>query len=65
ALLADALTARFDEDWWRNPRSGPWVRTELFSMGQRETADELASRVAGRALDFAPVIAAVERLLES
>ncbi|HEX2718025.1 MAG TPA: hypothetical protein VHM67_10125, partial [Gemmatimonadaceae bacterium] len=30
ALLADALTARFDEDWWRNPRSGPWVRTELF-----------------------------------
>ena len=65
AVMSDTLTTRFDEDWWRNPRAGPWLRTELFSFGQRETADELASRIAGRALDFAPVIAAIERLVET
>ncbi len=65
AVLNATLTERFDEDWWRNPRAGPWVRRELFSMGQRETADELATRVAGRALDFGPVIAAIERLVEN
>ena len=64
AVLAHTLTEKFDEDWWRNPRSGPWLRDSLFAEGQRETAGELASRVAGRPLDFAPLIAAVVRLVE-
>ena len=25
ALLADALTEHFDDDWYRNPRAGPWI----------------------------------------
>lgn len=63
AVLAEALVERFDEDWYRNPGAGPWVVEQLFADGQRELAGELARRVAGRPLSFAPVIAAVERLL--
>ncbi|HEU4565411.1 MAG TPA: hypothetical protein VFS05_12200 [Gemmatimonadaceae bacterium] len=63
ALLDETLTERFDEDWWRNPRAGPWVVRELFAEGQREQGHELAQRVAGRPLSFAPLVRSVERLL--
>ncbi len=63
ALLAESLRERFNEDWYRNPQAGPWIVEELFAEGQRELADEIAHRVAGRALSFGPVIAAVERLV--
>lgn len=63
ALLAETLTERYDVDWWRNPRAGPWVCGTLFGEGQRELADELAQRVAGKPLSFAPLIRAVERAL--
>ena len=60
ALLGETLVERFDEDWWRNPRAGPWMVAELFGEGQRELGDELARRVAGKALSFAPVMRAIE-----
>lgn len=63
ALLDHSLRERFDDDWWRNPRAGPWIVEELFAHGQTELADEQARRVAGRPLSFAPVIAHVERML--
>ncbi|MFL5577946.1 MAG: hypothetical protein ACJ79S_18485 [Gemmatimonadaceae bacterium] len=64
ALLAEALVARFDEDWWRNPRAGPWVVEQLFAEGQRELATELALRVGGGAgLSFAPLVRAIEGAL--
>jgi hypothetical protein len=63
ALLAAALVERFDVDWFRNPRAGPWLVENLFAEGQRETADEIALRVSGRSLSFAPVINALEGLL--
>lgn len=63
ALLAAVLTENFDEDWYRNPRAGPWLIDQLLSEGQRELADELAARVAGRPLSFGSVIAAVESLV--
>jgi hypothetical protein len=65
AVLAESLVDQFDQDWWRNPRSGPWVSQALFAEGQRELAGELALRVAGRELSFAPLIRSVERLLQS
>jgi hypothetical protein len=65
AVLASELTERFNEDWWRNPSAGPWLRESLFFEGQRETAGELAHRVASRELSFAPLITAIERLVES
>ncbi|HRN52809.1 MAG TPA: hypothetical protein PK788_04895, partial [Gemmatimonadaceae bacterium] len=63
ALLDESLRERFDEDWWRNPRCGPWMVEELFAHGQRELAHEQAERVAGKGLSFAPVIAGIERML--
>ena len=65
AVLAAELTERFNEDWWRNPHAGPWLRDSLLAEGQRETAGELAQRVASRELSFTPLIAAIERLVES
>jgi hypothetical protein len=63
AALAEALVERFDEDWWRNPRAGPWILQSLFAEGQREMAGELAQRVSGRAISFAPLVRSIERLL--
>ena len=63
ALLGETLVERFDEDWWRNPRAGPWMVEQLFGEGQRELGHELALRVAGKALSFAPVVRAIEREL--
>ncbi len=63
ALLNETLTERFDEDWWRNPRAGPWIVNELFAHGQRELAHEQAARVSGKPLSFAPLVRNIERLL--
>ncbi len=63
ALLAHTLVERFDEDWYRNPRSGPWIVEQLFAEGQRELAQELAQRVGGEPLSFAPLLRATEALL--
>jgi hypothetical protein len=62
ALLAAALRERYDEDWFRNPRCGPYL-LELFARGQRDDAAALANDVLGRRLDFAPLIARVEAAL--
>jgi len=64
ALLGETLTQRYDEDWWRNPRCGPWMVQSLFSEGQRELAHEQARRVAnGADLSFGPLVRDIERLL--
>lgn len=63
ALLGETLTERFDEDWYRNPRAGPWIVQNLYAEGQRELAGELAARVAQTPLSFAPLVRATEALL--
>lgn len=63
ALIAETLVERYDVDWWRNPRAGPWIASALFGEGQRELAHEQAQRVAGKNLSFAPLIRAIERTL--
>ena len=63
ALIAETLVDRYDEDWWRNPRAGPWICATLFGEGQRELANEQAQRVAGKTLSFAPLVRAIERML--
>ena len=63
ALITETLREQFNEDWWRNPKAGPWIADELFSLGQRELATEQAKRVSGKELDFAPLIRSVERQL--
>lgn len=63
ALVTETLTERYDEDWWRNPRSGPWLCQALFGEGQRELAHEMAERVSGKPLSFAPLVRSIERAL--
>jgi hypothetical protein len=65
ALLNESLVDRFDIDWYRNPSAGPWMIRELWSEGQRETAEELAARVAikGEKLSFAPLVRNIGKLL--
>jgi hypothetical protein len=77
AALGDALRERFDEDWWRNPRAGPWLTGTLMAEGQALPAEAIAALAAGRAsapgsetagdgagaLGFGGVVAAIEQRL--
>jgi hypothetical protein len=63
ALITETLVARYDDDWWRNPRAGPWIVQALFAEAQRELAQEQAARVSGKGLSFAPLIRSIERML--
>ena len=33
ALITETLVERYDADWWRNPRAGPWIVQALFGEG--------------------------------
>ena len=63
ALLTETLVERYDADWWRNPRCGPWMVESLLGEAQRELAHEQALRVSGKALSFAPLVRSIERML--
>ena len=63
AVLTATLVERFDDDWFRNPKAGPFIVGQLFAEGQRELAHELSARVTGQPLSFAPLIRSVETLL--
>ena len=62
SALTAHLTETFNEDWHRNPAAGPWIAGELFSAGQRDTADEIAARL-GASLSFDPIVKKIEALL--
>lgn len=47
AQVADALRERFDDDWWRNPRAGPWLAGALFAPGGSRTAAAVGHAVQG------------------
>jgi hypothetical protein len=61
AVLNSALTERFDQDWYRNPRAGAFVQ-HLMSRGQAENGDELANRVEA-VLTFEPLQRSLEAML--
>jgi hypothetical protein len=63
SLVTETLVERYDADWWRNPRCGPWMVESLFGEAQRELAHEQAMRVTGRTLGFASLIRSAERML--
>lgn len=62
SALNATLTEKFNDDWFRNPAAGPWITGELFSIGQRDTADEIATRI-GATLSFDPIVKRIEALL--
>jgi hypothetical protein len=60
ALMRDFLRAEFGRAWFTREEAGSLLR-ELWSQGQRATADELLDDVAGAELDLAAV---AERISE-
>jgi hypothetical protein len=62
AALAAALTERYDEDWYRNPRAGEAVQG-LMRRGQALPAHRLTAEFADAELDFARVAARLEARL--
>jgi hypothetical protein len=54
-LLHVALRERFDSDWYRNPRAGPFLRG-LFARGQRERPAELANLLDAGKLGFGALL---------
>jgi len=49
--IGDALRSRFDEDWFRNPRAGDYLR-ELYAGGRRYSAPELSVQLTSRNLGY-------------
>ncbi len=54
AVHEEVLRDRFDEDWFRNPAAGGYLR-DLFANGRRHTADELARQLGARSLTLAGI----------
>lgn len=44
AVLLTRARERFNEDWWRNPATGRWLK-ELSQRGQRDDAAEIARQL--------------------
>ncbi len=52
ARLHAVLQHRFNEDFWRNPAAGSWLK-ELFARGQRDDATAVAQQLGGKGLSLA------------
>lgn len=64
ALLKHELESRFDEDWYRNPMTGPFLGDWLGS-GLTYDARELATKLGARALTSEELVASIRRRLEA
>ncbi|MBI3181747.1 MAG: peptidase M3 [Myxococcales bacterium] len=51
ARLYEVLVDRYNEDFWRNPAAGSWLK-DLFARGQRDDAGALAGQLGGRPLSL-------------
>ena len=58
AQLRDLLRERFDEEWYRNDRTGPYLLA-LWERGQRQTVEELAAELGLGPLSLDPLLAQI------
>jgi hypothetical protein len=58
AQLREFLRERFDEEWYRNDRTGPFL-LGLWRQGQRLTTEDLAADVGLGALSIEPLLAQI------
>ncbi len=63
SILGDELVQRFDVDWFRNPRAGPWLRQAVLAPARGETVMEMVKAATGRDLSLGPYLTRLERLL--
>ena len=62
SMLSRYLVENFDEDWFRNPRTGEFLK-ELWSNGQRYRAEEVARQLAYPKLTLGHVRESLETIL--
>ena len=60
AQLRNALEDQFGEDWFANEKTGPYLK-ELWSYGQKYTADELVKMLGYVDLDVDHLVSEIER----
>ena len=65
SVLSDTLVERFDVDWYRNPRTGPWLVQNVLAPACGETATDVAKAATGHEPSLGPYLARLERLLSS
>ena len=63
AVLGSELVERFDVDWYRNPRTGPWLVQSVLEPARGEPAAEVLKGATGRDLSFGPCIRRLEQAL--
>ncbi len=62
ARLHSVLQERYNEDYWRNPATGSWLK-ENFARGQRDDAEALAKQLGGKALSLVEAGARLVRVM--
>jgi hypothetical protein len=62
AVHGATLRARFDEDWFRNPRACGYLQ-DLFTHGRRYSAPELAVQLVSQKLGYEALIAELKELV--
>ena len=55
ALFSAHLVHYFDEDWWRNPRCGPFLKKQ-WAPGRKHRVDELAKEIGYDGLTVKPLV---------
>lgn len=55
ALFSGHLVHYFDEDWWRNPRCGPFLKKQ-WAPGRKLRVDELAKEIGYDGLTVKPLV---------
>jgi hypothetical protein len=55
AQLSDFLVREIGENWWRDARTGDYLRA-LFLEGTRPSSEEIAARLGYQPLDTAPLL---------
>jgi hypothetical protein len=58
AQLRESLRERFDEEWYRNDRTGPFLMA-LWQQGQRRTLEDLAAELGLGPLSLEPLLAQI------
>jgi hypothetical protein len=58
----ECLRDRFDEDWFVNPRTGPFLQT-LWALGQSRDAEQIATDAFGATLDMERLVGRFEARL--
>jgi hypothetical protein len=62
AVAFECLRDRFDEDWFVNPRTGPFLQT-LWALGQSRDAEQIATDAFGATLDMERLVGRFEARL--